>query len=134
MNYLSLIFQGGIMGETERVKKIESYFYGYENFRWKLLLLEGPGTFCYCLTTLYGFKKGLLNKTAEMIVEEHLNKCQWCKYLVAGMIALDVAFSKAKLAGRNREAERYYREKILSELHDPLTELTKKILRAWNML
>ena len=122
------------MADGEKRKRIETYFYEYENYRWKLLLLEGPGTFCYCLSTLYGYKKHLLNKTAEMIVEEHLNKCQWCKYLVAGMIALDVAFLNAKLVGRNREAERYYREKILSELHNPLTELTRKILRAWNML
>ena len=122
------------MGETKRARKIESYFYSYEDYRWKLLLLEGPGIFCYCLSTLYGYKKGLLCETAEKIIDEHLKKCQWCKYLVEGMISLDMAFLKAKLANRSREAERYHREKILSELHDPYAELTKKILRAWNML
>jgi len=122
------------MNGSQLDKKVKSLFYGYENIKIKLSLMEGPGTFCYSLSMLYKFSENKLNFTSEKIIQKHLATCQWCRWLVGTMIALKLAFLKAKSEGKEKQAIKYYQEVIVSEVTNPETPLMRKILRAWNIL
>jgi len=115
-------------------KEVRELFYSFENLYLKMILMEGPGLFCYSLPTLYRFSKNNLCPAAEKIVEKHLNQCQWCRYVVLSLLAIEKAFLKAKLANLEKSATKFYNLNILTKLYDTQSEFAQKLLRAWNII
>lgn len=120
--------------DKEQEKKVKEFFYPFENLRCKMSLMEGPGIFCYSLPTLARFSKNNLCPLAEKVVDEHLSHCQWCRYVVLSLLAIDKAFFNAKRSGLEKAVTNFYNLKILTELVDAQSELAQKLLRAWNII
>lgn len=115
-------------------KEARKFFYTFENLYLRMLLMEGPGLFCYSLPTLYRFSKSSLCPAAEKIINEHLSQCQWCRCVVLSLLAIEKAFFNAKLAGLEKDAVKFYNSEILTKLSDTQSEIAQKLLRAWNLI